>query len=165
MSHVADKETERIRNAVWHQRRENNLTKEQAIEHVAKVRGKSIEYIRSKVASMRNKRDVPPLFDTTPFVPTCPRQIRAKRLYEAAIADGKDKGKAKQSVMLAMGLNDCELAELLTPPEAIEHYRKQLIELDRKRQTQGVVPAGTREFTMRLSDGRGASFAETATHC
>lgn len=165
MSHVADKETERIRNAVWHHRRENHLTKEQAIAHVAKVRGKTVEYIRSKVASMRNKVDTPPAFDTVPFVPTCPRQIRAKRLYDAAIASGKDKGKAKKAVMLAMRLNGCELAELLTPPEAIEHYRNQLIEMDRKRQTQGVVRAGTREFTMRLSDGRSASFAECSVHC
>lgn len=31
MSHVACKETERIRCAVWHQRKRNNLTKEAAM--------------------------------------------------------------------------------------------------------------------------------------
>jgi hypothetical protein len=61
MSHVACKETERIRCAVWHQRKRNNLTKEAAIEHVAKIRGLTVEYVRSKVKSMRNKVDKPVL--------------------------------------------------------------------------------------------------------
>lgn len=165
MSHVACKETERIRCAVWHQRKRNNLTKEQAIEYVAKIRGLTVEYVRSKVKSMRNKVDKPPLFETTEFVPTCPRQIRAKRLYEAELAAGKDKGKAKAAVMAAMRINDCQLAELLTPPEAIEHLKNQLLELDKKRLGVGVVRAGTREFSMRLSDGRSASFSETNMHC
>jgi len=83
----------------------------------------------------------------------------------ALTASGKDKGKAKAAVMLSMRINDCQLAELLTPPEAIEHLKNQLLELDKKRLGVGVVRAGTREFSMRLSDGRSASFAETSVHC